>query len=109
MLVIKIYNNVLIEIEYQEMMKIFEEYRRSLDQEKVQAKDIDYWKMLMVDEVLNAFDDEVILKELLKAMMDYVMILNYINLHLTMEHENELMEFVDYLMINKYYTLAKDE
>ena len=42
-------------------------------------------------------------------MMDYVMRLNYTNLHLTMEHENELMDFVDYPMIDIYYKLAKDE
>jgi hypothetical protein len=64
---------------------------------------------MIIDEVLNAFDDEVIEEDLMKVMKDYVMKLNYINLHLTMEHENVLREFVDYLMINVYYTLAKDE
>jgi hypothetical protein len=63
----------------------------------------------MVDEVSNAFDDEVLLEDLLKERKDYVMKRNYTNLHWTMEHENELMGFVDCLMINKYYTLAKDE
>jgi predicted transcriptional regulator len=92
-LVIKIYNNVLIEIEYQEMMKIFEEYRKILDQEIVQVMDIYSWKIQMIDEVLNAFDDEVISEEFLKAMKDHVMIQDCINLHWTKEHENELRVF----------------
>ncbi len=90
------------------MKNLFEDYRKNLDQDKVQVKDIDSLNVMIIDEVLNAFDDEVIEKELKKVMKDYVMKLNYINLHLTMEHENESMEFVDCLMINKYYTLAKD-
>jgi len=89
-LVIKIYNNVLIEIKYREMKNLFEDYRKNLDQDKVQVKDIDSLNVMIIDEVLNAFDDEVIEKELKKVMKDYVMKLNYINLHLTMEHENEL-------------------
>jgi hypothetical protein len=82
---------------------------KSLDQEKVQGKDIDQKEREVGDGVLNAFDDEEILEDLMMEMKDYVMKLNYINLHLTMEHENELMEFFDWLMINKYYTLAKDD
>jgi hypothetical protein len=47
----------------------------------------------MIDEVLNAFDDEVISEEFLKAMKDHVMIQDCINLHWTKEHENELRVF----------------
>jgi hypothetical protein len=79
-----------------------------LDQEKVQVKNIDQKEREVGDGVLNAFDDEEIWEDSMMEMKDYVMKLNYINLHWTMEHENELMEFVDCLMINKYCTLAKD-
>lgn len=41
-------------------------------------------------------------------MMVDVMKLDYKDLHLTMEHENESMEFDHYLMINKHYKLARD-
>ncbi len=72
--------------------------------------DIHQLLMSIIDEVLNVFDDEVILKEwFLLVLKDHVKKQDYINLHLTKVHENELMVFVDYLMINEYYKLAKDD